>query len=113
MSETYTLAEAARLAGLTAHHVRIYASMGLVEACATTASGYRLFDARCLERLKLIKTCRDAQLGLAEIAQFLRALDGDDPALRRAAERELRTRLHAQRLALARCVRVLTEAMAL
>ncbi len=48
--------------------------MGLLRPSATTAGGYRLFDERCVERLKLIKACRDAQINLAEIAEFVRGM---------------------------------------
>jgi DNA-binding transcriptional MerR regulator len=64
----------AKRAGLSPHQVRIYLDMGLLRPSATTAGGYRLFDERCVERLKLIKACRDAQINLAEIAEFVRGM---------------------------------------
>lgn len=108
---SHTLSAAAERAGLSPHQVRIYLDMGLLRPCATTAGGYRLFDERCVERLKLIKACRDAQINLAEIAEFLRGLDGSDHARCQAAERLLRARIRDKRQALARCERVLAASM--
>lgn len=107
---THTLSAAAERARLSPHQVRIYVDMGLLHACATTPGGYRLFDERCVERLKLIKACRDAQISLADIAEFLRSLDGSDRARCKAAERLLKARIRDRRQALARCACALAVA---
>ncbi len=108
----YTIASAAQRAGLTVHQVRTYLDMGLVRPCGATDDGFRLLDTNCIERLKLIKACRDAELSLSEIAAFVRGLDGDDPARRAAVQRILRARIQDKRQALSRCARVLDQACA-
>ncbi|PKL95294.1 MAG: transcriptional regulator [Gammaproteobacteria bacterium HGW-Gammaproteobacteria-8] len=106
--KTYTLAVAAERSGLSPHQVRIYLDMGLVSPCATTDGGFRLFDADCIRRLKLIKVCRDAEIGLADIGNFIRSLDGDDHNRCREAEQLLAQRLLEKRRALERCSRALS-----
>jgi MerR family mercuric resistance operon transcriptional regulator len=107
-----TIARAAQHAGLTVHQLRTYLDMGMVRPCGATEGGFRLLDANCIERLKLIKACRDADLSLSEIAAVVRGLDHDDPARRAAAQGMLRARIEAKQRALTRCVRMLDRAVA-
>lgn len=109
-SSVYSIPKAAQRAGLTVHQVRTYLVMGLVRPCAATHGGYRLLDTNCVERLKLIKACRDADLGLSEIAGLVHALDGEDAARRAEAQRTLRARINDKRRALSRCAWVLDRA---
>lgn len=109
---TFSVASAAQSCGLTQHQVRVYLDMSLVRPCATTDSGFRLFDAHCLQRLALIKACRDAGLSLSEIAGFVRGLDGDDPTRCREVEGVLRARIRDKHRALTRCARPLAMAAA-
>lgn len=110
MQNTCTLTAAAQQAGLSSHQVRVYLEMGLLRPCGATGGGFRLFDESCIQRLKLIKAFRDAELSLADIAGFVRGLDADDPARSREAERLLHERIENKRLALVRCARVLSAA---
>lgn len=111
-NSVYTITRAAQRAGLTVHQVRTYLDMALVRPCGATDGGFRLLDTNCIERLKLIKACRDAELNLSEIATFVRCLDGDDRARRAAVQRILRARIQDKRQALTRCARVLDQACA-
>jgi len=104
---TYTIADAAQKAGLSVHQVRIYLEMGLVRPCGATSGGYRLFDATCIERLRLIKACRDAELSLAEIAAVFRQVSSDELTQGRTATQLLRTRIKEKQRALSRCARML------
>ncbi|MDX1554432.1 MAG: MerR family transcriptional regulator [Xanthomonadales bacterium] len=110
-SDTYTIAAAAEQSGLTPYQVRNYLAMRLVRPCARSDGGFQLFDADCIQRLRLIKACRDAGIGLAEIGVFTRSLDGEDRARCREAERLLAQQLRDKRQALDRCVRVLSAAI--
>jgi MerR family mercuric resistance operon transcriptional regulator len=111
-NSVFTIANAAQRAGLTVHQVRTYLDMELVRPCGATDGGFRLLDTNCIERLKLIKACRDAELNLAEIADFVRGLDDDDHARRAAAQQMLRARIRDKRRALTRCARALDQASA-
>jgi MerR family mercuric resistance operon transcriptional regulator len=84
--------------------------MRLVQACGKTSGGFRLFDYRCLERLKFIGACREAGLGLPEIAEFVHALDNGDEQQCRTAKRQIQDTLAVKRAALNRCTQVLTKA---
>ena len=109
-TEGYVISEAARLCGLSVHQIRTYLDMRLVYACSTTQAGFRLFDDGCLERLKLICSCREAGLGLPEISEFIQALDRGDERQCRAVERQIQHTIAVKRAALHRCTQVLTKA---
>lgn len=109
-TESYVISEAARLCGLSVYQIRTYLDMRLVYACSTTQAGFRLFDDGCLERLKLICSCREAGLGLPEITDFIHALDSGDERQCRAGERQIQHTIAVKRAALHRCTQVLTKA---
>lgn len=109
-TEGYVISEAARLCGLSVHQVRTYLDMRLVYACGKTSGGFRLFDNGCLERLKLICSCREAGLGLSEIADFIRALDNEDEQQCRQAKRQIHDTIAVKRAALHRSTQVLAKA---
>lgn len=109
--KTFTLAAAAERAGLSPHQVRIYLDMGLLRPCGLSGGGFRLFDADCIRRLALIRACRDADISLAEIGEFVRSLDGDDRARCGEVERLLTRRIGEKRRALSRCARALLAAV--
>lgn len=102
--ERYIISEAADRCGLSVHQIRTYLEMQLVRACGATQGGFRLFDDRCIERLKLISSCRDAGLGLAEITDFIRAVDSGNAKQCRAAERRMRHTIVDKQTALQRCI---------
>jgi len=110
-AETYTIAAAAEQSGLTPHQVRNYLEMRLVRPCARSDGGFQLFDADCIQRLRLIKACRDADIGLTEIGVFIRSLEGEDRAHCREVERLLLQRIRDKRHALGRCARALSAAI--
>ena len=60
-----------------------------------------MFDDRCLERLKFIGACREADLGLPEITEFVHALDNGDEQQCRTAKRQIQDAIagHQYRLA--------------
>ena len=109
-SQGYVISEAARRCGLSVSQIRTYLDMRLVQACGKTSGGFRLFDYRCLERLKFIGACREAGLGLPEIAEFVHALDNGDEQQCRTAKRQIQDTLAVKRAALNRCTQVLTKA---
>ena len=108
--EGCVISEAARLCGLSVHQIRTYLDMRLVYACGTTQGGSRLFDDGCLQRLALIRSCREAGLGLPEIAEFIQALDNGDKGQCRAVERQIQHTIAVKRAALNRYTQALTKA---
>lgn len=100
MPAPYVTSEAARLAGLTVHQLRTYLSAGLVKPCAATSAGYFLFDEDCVARLRLIGAATHAGLYLREIADLIRALDGDDNRALMAAHRSVAAAIGSRRSAI-------------
>lgn len=74
------IGELAGRAGLTAKTVRFYESIGVVDAPARTASGYRDYDEAVLDRLTFVRAAQALGLTLREIRSVLELRDrGDTP----------------------------------
>jgi len=65
--------------GLSVHCIRTYVDQSLIQASDRTKGGLLLFDESAIQRLRFIKTARDASVPLAKIVCLLNASDkGDD-----------------------------------
>lgn len=84
------IGELARAAGVDVQTVRYYEKEGLIDAPFRTASGYRAYGGKDLERLQFIRHCRSLDMPLADIARIL-AL-AKDP---KAPGAEVDTLMHA------------------
>ena len=65
------IGELASEAGVDVQTVRYYEREGLLEAPARTASGYRSYGPRHLERLNFIRHCRSLDMPLADVQRLL------------------------------------------
>jgi DNA-binding transcriptional MerR regulator len=65
------IGELAREAGVDVQTVRYYEREALLEAPARTASGYRTYGPRHLERLNFIRHCRSLDMPLADVKRLL------------------------------------------
>lgn len=65
------IGELAAQAGVDAQTVRYYEREGLLEAPARTASGYRAYGPRHLERLNFIRHCRSLDIPIADVRRIL------------------------------------------
>lgn len=74
----YSISDLARDAGVSVHVVRDYLLRGLLHPAQRTASGYNIFDASALERLRFLRTSFESGIGLDELRRLCRALDTDD-----------------------------------
>jgi DNA-binding transcriptional MerR regulator len=72
------IGEVAARSGLSVDGVRYYERLGLVSALARTPGGYRLYDARVVERLDFIKRAQRFGFTLKEIKQMV-DLERADP----------------------------------
>jgi len=66
-----TVSALARRCGVSRTAVLYYESAGLLKAARRTASNYRVYGERELERLRLIRVYRDSGLSLADIRVLL------------------------------------------
>ena len=65
--------------GLSVHCIRTYVDQSLIQVSDRTKGGLLLFDEAAIQRLRFIKTARDASVPLAKIVCLLTASDkGDD-----------------------------------
>lgn len=70
--ERLTIGELSRRAGIPVKTLRFYSDEGLLPPAARSDSGYRLYGDEAIVRLDVIRTLREAGLGLDAIAKVLR-----------------------------------------
>lgn len=74
----YRIAEVSRRTGFTATTLRYYEDVGVLAPPERTPAGYRVYDDRAVERLRLVARAKDLGCSLEEIAGLVEAWDGDD-----------------------------------
>ncbi len=72
------LSALAEQTGLSVHCIRTYVDQDLIQVNDRTAGGLLLFNESAIERLRFIRSARDARVPLAEIARLLAASDSED-----------------------------------
>jgi DNA-binding transcriptional MerR regulator len=70
--ERLTIGELSRRSGVPIKTVRFYSDKGLLHPAERTASGYRLYGDEAIVRLDLVRTLREAGLGIDAIKRVLR-----------------------------------------
>ncbi|AKF04623.1 MerR family transcriptional regulator [Sandaracinus amylolyticus] len=71
MSRKLTIGALSRRTGVSVKTLRFYSDEGLLPPAGRTRSGYRLYDEAQVVRIDLIRTLRDAGIGLETIARVL------------------------------------------
>lgn len=100
---SWSIAELARLSGVTSRTLRHYDEIGLLLPAAVRSNGYRYYEQDELLRLQQILLLRELDLGLGEIAAIL-----DEQRDRVQALREHRQRLLDERDRLTRLARTVS-----
>jgi len=67
-----TISDVAAATGFTASTIRYYERIGLLPPPGRSASGYRLYGADALERLRFVARAKRLGLALDEVAELLR-----------------------------------------
>ena len=73
---TLTIGKAAKQAGVAIDTVRFYEREGLLPRANRTASGYRLYSAADVDRLRFIRRAKALGFSLPEIAELLELAAG-------------------------------------
>lgn len=73
-----TIGQAAKVAGVAATTLRYYEREALLSPTVRNGTGYRLYDARAVERLQFIRSAQAAGFTLDDIRALL-ALEADNP----------------------------------
>ena len=85
LPDDLSIAEAAELTGLTAHTLRYYERIGLVDV-RRDAAGYRSYDQRAMSRIVFISRLRASGMSIGTISHYLElVLEGDHTAPQRLA----------------------------
>ena len=82
----YTIAEAARRCGLTAHTLRFYDKEGLLPYVDRTSSGIRSFKESDFEWLNIINCLKDTGMPIKKIKEFIDLCMQGDTALEQRLE---------------------------
>lgn len=69
--KTYSISQIARTCGLSRSTLLFYDRLGLLRASGRTASGYRVYNQKDLNKLERIRRLREAGLSLKEIRSVL------------------------------------------
>lgn len=96
----YTMTNLAHDAGISVHIVRDYVLRGLVFPAVRTESGYGIFDAQALQRLRFVRAAFEAGIPLGTLVRLCRALDAGDAARANEQAEGLRRDLMGRRHAL-------------
>jgi len=66
------ISELAKQSGVPAKTIRYYEEIQLIPEAQRTASGYRDYDATAIDRLVLIRRCRELSIPLEQIKKLVR-----------------------------------------
>jgi MerR family mercuric resistance operon transcriptional regulator len=82
-----TIGQLARTVGVPISTVRYYERVGLLRPEARTASNYRTYSSRTIERLRFIRAAQASGFALADIREMLDLAhaDADDPPCKEVA----------------------------
>lgn len=89
----YRISEVSRLTGFTPTTLRFYEQAGVLADPARTEAGYRVYDDRDVERLRLIARAKELGCTLEEIAGLVQAWDDDQCG---PVKHRLRSLVHAK-----------------
>lgn len=92
---SWSIAEVARMSGVTARTLRHYDDIGLLAPARVGANGYRYYDEEQLLRLQQILVLREFGLSLAEIAE---SVDSEPDTLAALKRQYMRLRTERDRL---------------
>ena len=97
LPDDLSIAEDAELTGLTAHTLRYYERIGLVDV-RRDAAGYRSYNQRAMSRIVFISRLRASGMSIGAISHYLElVVEGDDTAPQRLAlMQEHRDRIQRQ-----------------
>ena len=73
--DTYTIGEISERSGFSTSALRYYEGIGLVVPATRSASGYRIYNSRSLDRLAFIARAKDLGCSLEEIADLVGTWD--------------------------------------
>ncbi len=71
MAKQMSIGRAARAAHCSVPTLRYYEQIGLIDPANRTASGHRTYDRRDIDRLILIRRCRDFGMSIKDVAALI------------------------------------------
>lgn len=89
MTESMTIGNLAKAAGVNVETIRYYQRIGLVDEPDKPPQGYRRYPASIIDRIQFIKRAQDLGFTLNEITDLLSLNDGNCEEARAIAEHKL------------------------
>lgn len=77
----HTIAQAAARTGITAHTLRYYERIGLLDAIRRNTSGHRVFDDDDLGRIEFLTMLRDTGMPIAGMQRFIELTRAGDETI--------------------------------
>lgn len=112
--EHLRIGDAATRSGVTRDTIRFYERSGLLDRPVRTSSRHRRYDAKALERIRLVRQLQNCGLTISDIREILFLETADRPVASKRLNEILRARLHflEERIAgLERCREHLIDVM--
>lgn len=103
---TLSIAEAADRTGVTAHTLRYYERIGLLDGVARDAAGHRLYTAADMRRIVFLTRMRMTGMPIRELQRYVELANGGQPteperlAMLKAHRDAVRRQIEALRFAL-------------
>jgi DNA-binding transcriptional MerR regulator len=86
MATTLTIADAAKVSGLSAHALRYYERAGLLDPIDRDASGHRRYREEDLERIRFLMKLRSTGMPIREVRRYAELMrQGEDTDAERLA----------------------------
>ena len=89
----FHIRELSEKSGVSAHTLRYYERVGLLPRAERSASGYRMYPAEAVRRVRLVRILRELGFGVRELRGLTAVLGGHFPP--RAVRRQLREKRDA------------------
>lgn len=74
MDRLYRLSEVAKEVGVPRSTIQFYQQIGLIDSCARTPGGFRLFSYGAIEKMRTILKLRDDNMSVEQIKKYFKEM---------------------------------------
>lgn len=81
MTQSYSIQEAAKQTGVSAHTLRYYERIGLIKAIVRNGSGHRQYSEDNLSWVSLLTCLRETGMSIQQMLKFVALVDGGEQTI--------------------------------